>query len=67
MAQQASLQHLSAIVIGAGFGGLAAGIELALRGAKVRIFESYPDMTKQGKRQVEARQCVHTFNNTYLL
>ncbi|KAL6405131.1 hypothetical protein AUP68_11975 [Ilyonectria robusta] len=48
MAQQASLQHLSAIVIGAGFGGLAAGIELALRGAKVRIFESYPDMTKQG-------------------
>lgn len=55
MAQQASLQHLSAIVIGAGFGGLAAGIELALRGAKVRIFESYADMTKQGKRQVEAR------------
>ncbi|KAM5346075.1 hypothetical protein ACJ41O_009080 [Fusarium nematophilum] len=42
------LGHLSIIVIGAGFGGLAAGIELASRGTKVRIFESYPDMKKQG-------------------
>ncbi|KAH7161079.1 hypothetical protein EDB81DRAFT_924424 [Dactylonectria macrodidyma] len=48
MAQQASLQNLNVIVIGAGFGGLAASIELAQRGAKVIVFESYADMKKQG-------------------
>ncbi|KAH7126493.1 hypothetical protein B0J13DRAFT_611831 [Dactylonectria estremocensis] len=45
---QQSLKNLDVIVIGAGFGGLAASIELAQRGAKVIVFESYPDMKKQG-------------------
>ncbi|KAJ2893454.1 hypothetical protein MKZ38_008662 [Zalerion maritima] len=43
-----SLQNLSAIVIGAGFGGLSAAVELARRGASVRVFESYTDMKKHG-------------------
>ncbi|KAH8886613.1 FAD/NAD(P)-binding domain-containing protein [Thozetella sp. PMI_491] len=38
----------SVIIIGAGFGGLSAGIELARRGAKVQIFEAVPDMSRQG-------------------
>ncbi|OQU99361.1 FAD binding domain-containing protein [Cladophialophora immunda] len=36
------------IIIGAGFGGLASAIELKKRGAEVKVFESYPDMKKQG-------------------
>ncbi|KAM0323290.1 hypothetical protein ACHAQA_008882 [Verticillium albo-atrum] len=47
MVQNLPLGHLSIIIIGAGFGGLAAAIELASRGAKVQVFESYPDMKKQ--------------------
>lgn len=44
-----SLRHLDAIIVGGGFGGLATGIELARRAAKVRIFESMSDMSRQGK------------------
>ncbi|KAG8158508.1 hypothetical protein KVR01_011630 [Diaporthe batatas] len=39
---------ISAIVIGAGFAGLSASIELAKRGVKVIVFESAPDMKRQG-------------------
>lgn len=49
MSRQRSLENLTITVIGAGFGGLAAAIELASKGAHVRIFESYPDTKKQGK------------------
>uniref|UniRef100_A0A8H7K389 FAD-binding domain-containing protein n=1 Tax=Bionectria ochroleuca TaxID=29856 RepID=A0A8H7K389_BIOOC len=48
MAQKTSLSGITAIIIGAGYGGLSASIELALKGADVQVFESYPDMTKQG-------------------
>ncbi|KAF3009193.1 hypothetical protein E8E14_006151 [Neopestalotiopsis sp. 37M] len=48
MSQERLLENLSINVIGAGFGGLACAIELASRGAHVRIFESYPDTKKQG-------------------
>ncbi|ETS87775.1 hypothetical protein PFICI_01603 [Pestalotiopsis fici W106-1] len=48
MLQEQSLANLAITIIGAGFGGLATGIELALRGANVNIFESYPDTKKQG-------------------
>lgn len=41
----------SAIVIGAGFAGLSVAIELAKRGVKVIVFESAPDMKRQGKRR----------------
>lgn len=40
--------HINAIVIGAGFAGLSVAIELAKRGAKVVVFESAPDMKRQG-------------------
>lgn len=48
MAQKESLEGFHIIVIGAGFGGLSSSIELAMRGASVQVFESYPDMRKQG-------------------
>jgi 2-polyprenyl-6-methoxyphenol hydroxylase-like FAD-dependent oxidoreductase len=51
MAQKTSLSGITAIIIGAGYGGLSASIELALKGADVQVFESYPDMTKQGMSQ----------------
>lgn len=41
----------NAIVIGAGFAGLSVAIELAKRGVKVIVFESAPDMKRQGKRR----------------
>ncbi|EXJ71844.1 uncharacterized protein A1O5_04345 [Cladophialophora psammophila CBS 110553] len=43
-----ALDGLRVIVIGAGFGGLASAIALSKRGASVTVYESYPDMTKQG-------------------
>ncbi|RTE70328.1 hypothetical protein BHE90_015269 [Fusarium euwallaceae] len=43
-----SLQHLSVIIVGAGFGGLAAAIELRQRGAKVVVFEASENFEKQG-------------------
>lgn len=51
MAIVKTLENLNALVIGAGFGGLASAIELARRGAKVRVFESAPDMKRQGECQ----------------
>ncbi|RSL96392.1 hypothetical protein CEP52_011485 [Fusarium oligoseptatum] len=45
-----SLQHLSVIIVGAGFGGLAAAIELRQRGAKVVVFEASENFEKQGER-----------------
>lgn len=48
MASSRTLENLNVLVIGAGFGGLASAIELARRGAKVRVFESAPDMKRQG-------------------
>lgn len=49
MAHEMSLTKLSAIVIGAGFGGLSASIELASRGAKVQVFEAYETLKRQGR------------------
>lgn len=49
MATSRTLENLNALVIGAGFGGLASAIELARRGAKVRVVESAPDMKRQGE------------------
>ncbi|KAH8650768.1 hypothetical protein BGZ61DRAFT_375494 [Ilyonectria robusta] len=43
-----SLRHLSVIIVGAGFGGLAAAIELRQRGAKVVVFEASENFRKQG-------------------
>lgn len=43
-----STAHINAIVIGAGFAGLSVAIELAKRGAEVVVFESAPDMKRQG-------------------
>lgn len=56
MASSRTLENLNAIVIGAGFGGLASAIELARKGAKVRVFESAPDMKRQGECQVVVRE-----------
>jgi 2-polyprenyl-6-methoxyphenol hydroxylase-like FAD-dependent oxidoreductase len=41
----------NAIVIGAGFAGLSVAIELAKRGVKVLVFETAPDMKRQGMRR----------------
>lgn len=49
MATSRTLENLNVLVIGAGFGGLASAIELARRGAKVRVFESAPDMKRHGE------------------
>lgn len=38
----------NAIVIGCGFAGLSVAIELAKRGVKVVVFDSAPDMKRQG-------------------
>jgi 2-polyprenyl-6-methoxyphenol hydroxylase-like FAD-dependent oxidoreductase len=38
----------SAIIIGAGYAGLAAAIELARNGMKVRVFEAVSKLTNQG-------------------
>lgn len=48
--QTQSLEGLCAIIIGAGFAGLSAAIELARLGASVRLFESSPDLKHQGER-----------------
>jgi len=42
------LNDIKAIVVGAGFGGLASAIELRKRGANVTVLEAYPDMKKLG-------------------
>jgi 2-polyprenyl-6-methoxyphenol hydroxylase-like FAD-dependent oxidoreductase len=39
---------ISAIIIGAGYAGLAAAIELARNGIQVRVFESVSKLTNQG-------------------
>ncbi|RKK87887.1 hypothetical protein BFJ68_g14074 [Fusarium oxysporum] len=41
-------KKLKVIVVGAGFGGLAAAIELADRGFEVTVLEKYPDSSSQG-------------------
>ena len=48
--QSQSLKGLRAIIIGAGFAGLSAAIELARLGASVQLFESSPDLKHQGER-----------------
>lgn len=47
-AQTKSLKNLNALVIGAGFGGIASAIELQSRGATVTVLESAPDMSRPG-------------------
>ncbi|KAF2461167.1 hypothetical protein BDY21DRAFT_279617 [Lineolata rhizophorae] len=44
----ASLGDARIIVVGAGFGGLTAAIELRRKGASVRVFESTKKLTEQG-------------------
>lgn len=56
MASSRTLENLNVLVVGAGFGGLASAIELARRGAKVRVFESAPDMRRQGEYQAVLRE-----------
>jgi monoamine oxidase len=51
--QKHSTKGLRAIVIGAGFGGLSSAIELARLGATVQLFESSPDLKRQGERLLE--------------
>ncbi|KAF5238820.1 hypothetical protein FANTH_10148 [Fusarium anthophilum] len=61
-----SLASRKLIVIGAGFRGLACGIELALRGAKVTILESYSETKKQGAclvAQSESTKASHSVCN----
>ncbi|KAG5808961.1 hypothetical protein H9Q74_007791 [Fusarium xylarioides] len=41
-------KKLKVIVVGAGFGGLGAAIELADRGFEVTVLEKYPDSNSQG-------------------
>lgn len=41
-------QKLKVIVVGAGFGGLGAAIELADRGYDVTVLEKYADSNSQG-------------------
>ncbi|SLM37660.1 salicylate hydroxylase [Lasallia pustulata] len=45
---KAALVHLKILVVGAGIGGLAAGIALARRGHNVTIFEQAPQMGEVG-------------------
>lgn len=44
----ASVAQHNFIVIGAGYAGLAASIELARRGYAVEVFESTKELTNQG-------------------
>lgn len=39
---------ITAIIIGAGYAGLAAAIELARNGIKVKVFEAVSRLTNQG-------------------
>lgn len=48
---KAALVHLKILVVGAGIGGLAAGIALARRGHNVTIFEQAPQMGEVGSAQ----------------
>ena len=43
-----NLRDVTIIVVGAGFGGLAAAIELRRKGATVLVFESTKKLTEQG-------------------
>ena len=43
-----ALNNLSVIIVGAGFGGLAAAIELQVLGAKVKVFEALTNFERQG-------------------
>lgn len=43
-----TVKKLKIIVVGAGFGGLAAAIECAQRGMDVTVVEKYPDSNSQG-------------------
>jgi 2-polyprenyl-6-methoxyphenol hydroxylase-like FAD-dependent oxidoreductase len=42
-------ETMSVIVIGAGYAGLSAAIELARKGIKVRVFEGIAQLSDQGK------------------
>ncbi|KAH7142021.1 hypothetical protein EDB81DRAFT_654349 [Dactylonectria macrodidyma] len=43
-----TVKKLKVIIVGAGFGGLAAAIECAERGMDVTVLEKYPDSNSQG-------------------
>ena len=43
-----NLSNVSVIVVGAGFGGLTAAIELRRKGASVVVFEATAVLTEQG-------------------
>ena len=43
-------EKLNVIVVGAGYAGLAAAIELARKGAHVKVYESVAQLTNQGVR-----------------
>ena len=43
------LEDVKVIVVGAGYGGLTAAIELRRKGANVLIFESTKTLTEQGQ------------------
>ena len=55
MTDQQVLRTFNIIVVGAGFGGLAAAIELASRGATVKVFEVYGDTKKQGMSRFKGK------------
>jgi 2-polyprenyl-6-methoxyphenol hydroxylase-like FAD-dependent oxidoreductase len=41
-------EQINIIVVGAGYGGLSAAIELTKKGCKVRVFEAAKKLTNQG-------------------
>lgn len=43
-----NVQNTTIIVVGAGYGGLTAAIELRRKGANVQVFESTKALTEQG-------------------
>lgn len=53
----ASLNSMSFIVIGAGFGGLACAISLAKLGHAVKVFELSKDLKRQGTSQIFSLPC----------
>jgi 2-polyprenyl-6-methoxyphenol hydroxylase-like FAD-dependent oxidoreductase len=42
------VETVSAIVVGAGFGGLATAIELRRKGCKVKVFEAVKNLDNKG-------------------
>jgi 2-polyprenyl-6-methoxyphenol hydroxylase-like FAD-dependent oxidoreductase len=50
-------EKFNAIVVGAGYAGLATAIELARKGLKVKVFESVAKLTNQGKSPGDEPSC----------